>query len=36
MNIDKIKKLKGFMPDHEGDALMRWSENFQSLVQLWK
>ena len=31
MNINKIRKLKGFMPDHEGDALMKWSEKFSKL-----
>lgn len=31
MNINKIRKLKGFMPDHEGDALMKWSEKFSNL-----
>ena len=31
MNIDQIRELKGFMPDHEGDALMKWSEKFSKL-----
>ena len=26
--IDDIKKLKGFMPHHEGLALLKWSETF--------
>jgi len=24
----KISKLKGFMPEHEGIALTKWSEEF--------
>ena len=26
MNFDYIKKIKGFMPEHEGMALFKWAK----------
>ena len=31
MNLSEIKKIKGFMPNHEGMALCRWAEKFSKL-----
>ena len=31
MNLSEIKKIKGFMPNHEGMALYRWAEKFSKL-----
>ena len=31
MNFDQIKKIKGFMPEHEGNALFQWAKNFSKL-----
>ena len=31
MNLDKIEKVKGFMPPHEGDALVKWASQFSKL-----
>ena len=31
MNFNKLKNLKGFMPQHEGKALAKWSEKFTVL-----
>jgi predicted O-methyltransferase YrrM len=31
MNLDKIEKVKGFMPPHEGDALVKWARQFSKL-----
>lgn len=28
MNFDSIKKIKGFMPEHEGKALFKWAKKF--------
>ncbi len=29
--LEQIKNLKGFMPEHEGHALMKWSEDFSKI-----
>ncbi|MEC8217725.1 MAG: class I SAM-dependent methyltransferase [Pseudomonadota bacterium] len=31
MNLSVIKKIKGFMPNHEGMALCKWAEKFSKL-----
>ena len=31
MNLDQIKKIKGFMPHHEGKALLKWAKKFSKL-----
>lgn len=31
MNLSEIKKIKGFMPNHEGMALCKWAEKFSKL-----
>ena len=31
MNFNKLKNLKGFIPQHEGEALAKWSEKFTAL-----
>ena len=31
MDFNKLNKLKGFMPLHEGEALARWSKEFSTL-----
>jgi predicted O-methyltransferase YrrM len=31
MNFNKLNTLKGFMPQHEGEALTKWSEKFTAL-----
>jgi len=31
MNLSEIKKVKGFMPNHEGMALCKWAEKFSKL-----
>ena len=31
MNLDQIKKIKGFMPHHEGIALLKWAKKFSKL-----
>lgn len=31
MSFDQIKKIKGFMPEHEGKALFQWAKNFSKL-----
>ena len=31
MNLNEIKKIKGFMPNHEGMALLKWAEEFSNL-----
>ncbi len=31
MSFDQIKKIKGFMPHHEGMALFEWAKNFSKL-----
>ena len=31
MNFKQIKNLKGFMPDHEGMALLKWAKKFSAL-----
>jgi predicted O-methyltransferase YrrM len=34
INIKKISNIKGFMPDHEGNALMLWAEKFSKFGPL--
>ena len=36
MNKMGFEEVKGFMPPHEGNALLRWAKNFQKLVQFLK
>ena len=31
MNLNEIKKIKGFMPNHEGMALLKWAKEFSNL-----
>ena len=31
MDFDKLDKLKGFMPKHEGAALLKWAQEFSLL-----
>ena len=31
MNFNKIDKIKGFMPSHEGEALARWAMQFSKI-----
>ena len=31
MNFKKLNTLKGFMPQHEGEALSRWAEKFSTI-----
>ena len=30
MNLEKIEKIKGFMPTNEGKALLKWAEKFSN------
>lgn len=31
MNLNEIKEIKGFMPNHEGMALFKWAQKFSKL-----
>ena len=31
MNLSGIEKVKGFMPKHEGCALLNWAEKFSEI-----
>ena len=31
MNLNEIKEIKGFMPNHEGMALYKWAQKFSKL-----
>ena len=34
INLSKIEEIKGFMPNHEGEALMSWAKTFSKLGPL--
>ena len=34
INLSKIEEIKGFMPNHEGEALMSWAKNFSKIGPL--
>ena len=34
INLSKIEEIKGFMPNHEGEALMSWAKTFSKIGQL--
>ena len=34
INLNGIKNIKGFMPDHEGRALMAWAKIFSKIGPL--
>ena len=31
MNLNELKEIKGFMPNHEGMALFKWAQKFSKL-----
>ena len=31
MDFDKLNNLKGFMPQHEGEALAKWAQRFSTM-----
>ena len=34
INLSKIEEIKGFMPNHEGEALMSWAKTFSKIGPL--
>ena len=36
INLSKIEEIKGFMPNHEGEALMSWAKTFSKIGPLLK
>ena len=34
INLSKIEEIKGFMPNHEGEALMSWAKKFSKIGPL--